>query len=55
MCGSSLSGELFLVSLDVAGSLDQADMHKKQDHSANQKENKINQAYHKVDLNLDDS
>jgi len=29
MCGSGLSlgGELFLVSLDVTGSLDQADMH----------------------------
>jgi len=27
MFGSGLGGELFLVSLDVAGSLNQADMH----------------------------
>jgi len=27
MCGSGLGGELFLVNLDVVGSLDQADIH----------------------------
>ena len=43
MCGSDLSlgGELFLVSLDVVGFLDQADMHNEQTSSPNQSRKKI--------------
>ena len=44
MCGSGLGlgGELFLVSLDVTGSFDQADMHSnKQVHPINQENQKL--------------
>ena len=58
MCGSGLSlgGELFLLSLDVTRSFDQADMHSKQESSPNQsKKSKIKNQIPRISLNLDDS
>ena len=45
-------GELFLVNLDVTGSLDHTCMQINKNNITNQK--KINQAYSKVNLDLDD-
>jgi len=55
MTGSGFGGELFLINLDVTESLDYTCMHNKYHKQDHQSVKKINQAYSKVILDLDDS